>query len=451
MKYTYISTTSYKPYNKITSKAFFNNYLKQFTPNTNLCNFYLHQQQIIDKIIRIYTMHWGNNKYYAQHKSINKQHTSTKNLIKTPQKDKKTLIISSYDDLKNPVYSGGGAYCVHQLAKELSKKYNITVITGTYKNARNEKIDNINYIRVGSEIFGHKIGQLIFHYSILKYALKLKYDIWIESTMPPFTFSLLPFICRHKLIAWVNMLCAQDMQRKYKIKTQIIENELARHYKYIITPTDWVKNEIKKINSHALITTIPQGFDADEFKPTQKSNITNRNYFLSLGRIEINQKGLDLLLEAMKNTLPKINLIIAGGGGHNEEKKLKKIIKKDKLQNKIKIIGRISGENKKNLIQNSKGIILTSRFETFSLTALEAIMLQKPLICFKIPQLEWIPAKYSTKIKPFNTLELAKTMNKIWNGDYTPKISNYERTKYLNNFSWNAVSQKFSSIIENII
>src|SRR5947209_2354 len=111
-------------------------------------------------------------------------------------KNKLSIIISSYDDIKNPVYGGGGAQAVHQLAKKLAARYTVTVLTGTYKKAKNEMVDKVLYKRVGSDIFGHKIGQLLFQYALLRHAKKGNFDIWIESSTPPFTFSLLPLFCK---------------------------------------------------------------------------------------------------------------------------------------------------------------------------------------------------------------------------------------------------------------
>lgn len=370
--------------------------------------------------------------------------------MKMNKKTVKKIIISSYDDLKNPVYSGGGAYSVHQLAMRLQEKYEVTVLTGTYKKAKNEKIDKVQYIRLGSDIFGHKIGQLIYQYSLVKYALKNNFDLWIESSTPPFTFSLLPLFSKKPVVAWIHMLCSSDMQRKYKINIRFLEQELCKLYRLIITPTEWVKNEIKSMNKNAEITIIHPGFD-----PFIKNNQTEHEifvdrYLLYLGRIEINQKGLDLLLQAMPYTLINTKLIIAGNGTPKEENKLNKLIYKYGLIKKVKRVGRVSGEYKYNLIKNAKAVIIPSRFETFSLTALEAIMHQKPVICFDIPQLKWIPSKYALKIEPFRLPDLARGIDNIFTSRIKKQINNKDKKEYLEKFDWNNITAQFESHISQI-
>ena len=73
---------------------------------------------------------------------------------------KTSVIFSSYDDLHNPYYAGGGALAIREVAKRLVKKYNVTVITGKYPNSKDETIEGITYERVGTTHFGGKIGQL---------------------------------------------------------------------------------------------------------------------------------------------------------------------------------------------------------------------------------------------------------------------------------------------------
>lgn len=363
---------------------------------------------------------------------------------------KKKLIISSYDDQKNPVYSGGGAYVVHQLARNLVKKYEVTVITSTYQKAKSETIDGIKYIRTGSDIFGHKIGQLIFQYSLLKYALKNKYDIWIESTTPPFTFSLLPLFFKKPVVSWVNMLCSFDMQRKYKLNLRPIERELCKLYKYIIVPTDWVKKEIKIMNKNAKTLTMAPTIEQERHRKPIKKMRELDNYILFIGRIEINQKGLDLLLQAMSLTVKKIQLVIAGSGFRQEQKKLHYLIKKYDLERKVRVIGRVNGLKKEAVFKYSKAVVIPSRFETFSLTAMESILHQKPIICFNIPQLDWIPEKFALKITPFKLKKLAKAIDKIYSDKTTKRIFAHDKKEFLKNYNWKKNTQEFLKYISRI-
>src|SRR5205085_1806507 len=102
------------------------------------------------------------------------------------------------------------------------------------------------------------------------------------------------------------------------------------------------------------------------------------------GRIEVNQKGLDLLIEAYKLISQETNypLLIAGSGALDEMKKLKQLVKKLKMEKKIKLVGRVSGDQKIKLMMESVCMVVPSRYETFSIVALEALAYGIPLVTF---------------------------------------------------------------------
>jgi phosphatidyl-myo-inositol alpha-mannosyltransferase len=382
--------------------------------------------------------------------------------------NKPIIVISSYDDLKNPVYAGGGAYSVHQLAKGLSAEYSIIVLTGTYKNAIDRTIDKIHYVRIGSAIFGHKIGQLIYQLAVLFKAKTLKYDYWIESTTPPFTFSILALISNKPVIAWINMLSASDMQRKYFLNFTIIERFLARFYTYFVVPTDWVKKEVKAMNPKAQILRINCGFEyslslchSGGRRPIESHNWdaiasiksklqhdSKKPYLLYIGRIEVNQKGLDLLINAIAKTDKEINLIIAGNGETNEILKLRTLISYLGLNNRVEFVGQVDGAKKVDLFKHAFATIIPSRFETFCIVALESIFYQKYIIRFDIKQLSWIPDKFSYKVKAFDVKQLAKIINVC--AKTNKRLRKDESARFLKDYSWLKASDGFNNLIKQI-
>lgn len=364
---------------------------------------------------------------------------------------KLSIVISSYDDIENPVYAGGGSYAVHELAKGLAQKYKVTVLTGTYKEAKNELIDNVKYARIGSSVLGHKIGHLFFQYALLRYASRNDYDLWIESSTPPFTFSLLPLFSRKPVIIWINMLCCLDMRRKYKIDFEFIEHSLSKLYTHIIVPTDWVFREIKAMNKTAKVFMITQGIDVLKSPQPPFTKVgENGSYLLYIGRIEVDQKGLDLLLQALSITLEDVRLIIAGTGAKKEEDKLTDLISRYGVTKKVKRVGRVELSGKAILLKKAKAVIVPSRFETFSLSALESIIYQKPVICFDIPQLKWISEKYSVKIRPFSISQLAHSIDGIFSGKIKRRIKKKESAEILKKYNWDNSLQKFEEIIESL-
>ncbi len=365
------------------------------------------------------------------------------------KRNKKKLIISSYDDIKNPVYAGGGARAIHELALQLKNFYNVTVITGTYPGATNKTIQNVKYIRIGSDVFGNKIGQLVFQISLLSYIYRLPYDVWLESATPPFTFSLLPLLSKKPVICWVTMLCSDDMQRKYKINFSLVEKLLSQLYSFIIVPTPWIEKLTRKLNAHALIKVIEPGIEIKRLPEHARPRIKPA-YILFLGRIEINQKGLDLLLAAVKKSKKDILLYIAGTGAESEETNLTELINTYNLQNSVRVFGRVEGERKQELLQEATALVLPSRFETFGLAALEALSQKKPIVCFDLPQLSWIPNTISWKVKPFSVQQLSILLDNVYSGTLRKHITHKQIEEILFIYSRERSAHKFHSFIQEV-
>jgi glycosyltransferase involved in cell wall biosynthesis len=209
-----------------------------------------------------------------------------------------------------------------------------------------------------------------------------------------------------------------------------------------------LKNEIKKYNQRAIVDIIPNGVDL-------QTKLENRNLnknIVFIGRIEINQKGLDLLLNAFnKINLPaEHKLLIAGSGEKKEEEWLKNKI--GKLNNdRIEFIGRIEGENKKNFLKKAIFLIIPSRFESFSLVALEAFSYGLPVIVFNLENLKWISPECAIKVKPFDEDELARAIEKlIIDPELRMKMGD-KAWEFSKDFSWDSIGKKYLDYINNVL
>ena len=54
-----------------------------------------------------------------------------------------------YDDINNSWCGGGGAYRVFKVNENIAHNHEVTVLTGNFPGARSEKINGVNFIRVG--------------------------------------------------------------------------------------------------------------------------------------------------------------------------------------------------------------------------------------------------------------------------------------------------------------
>lgn len=300
------------------------------------------------------------------------------------------IIFSNYDDLQNPYYAGGGAHAIHQVAKRLAQSHTVTVLTASYPNSTDCMVDGVTYKRIGSHTVGPKIGQLLFLLLVPLYAWKLQknYDIWFESFTPPISTSCVPLFTKKRVIGVLHNLAGQYMQKKYHLPFAFLEKVGLSFYRELIALTPHKQKLVQSLGFAKKVWLIPNGIETP--KRIEKKQQTP--YILYIGRLDIVQKGIDLLLEAFAKVAHTIShqLYIAGDTTPEERKKITEMISKNKLEKRVKLLGKVSGDQKAQAFTNAAFLVLPSRFEGQGITFLEGISYEKPILCFDIPDLAWL-------------------------------------------------------------
>jgi glycosyltransferase involved in cell wall biosynthesis len=282
-----------------------------------------------------------------------------------------------FDDLKSPL-GGGQARVIYEISRRLAKRHEITIITSKYPGSKDEKIDNINYVRIGLEKFPWNFFAYIF--LAPWFVRKVPHDILIESFVPPISTMNTPLFTKKPVIGMVQWFFAREMSQKYKLPFLWWEKLGIKLYKNFIVYNNDLANKFQELlpKANILVNTFP--VDGPKIKP----KFSEKDYILFLGRIDIHHKGLDLLVKAFEKIASEIStkLIIAGGG--RQEKKFAKIVKKSNSSSKIKFIGRYDARLRDQLLSKCKLVVMPSRYEMAPLVAKEAMSFAKPVIAFKI-------------------------------------------------------------------
>ena len=130
-------------------------------------------------------------------------------------------------------------------------------------------------------------------------------------------------------------------------------------------------------------------------------------HILFLGRIDIREKGLDLLLAAYEKE--RAGHAVAGRGSSAPG------ARSDKLaallaatSGDVRWLGHVTGQHKQQLLEDSAFVVLPSRYESFGLAALEGMAYGKPVVHFDLPSLRWMDG--DVRVPPFDVSALAAEM-----------------------------------------
>jgi glycosyltransferase involved in cell wall biosynthesis len=319
--------------------------------------------------------------------------------------DRRHIVISSFDSSGNPWYAGGGAAVVEKVAQRLARDYRVTVVTAArHRGTRTE--GSVTYLSVPIFWAGPRAGQLLFQALLPFIALRLPHDLWIESFTPPFSTGLLPLLARRPVIGIDQLRAGETMSRKYHLPFFLVERLGLRPYRNLVVMNEANAEAVRRLSPKASVQVIENGV---EQHVVEEGRLGEGDHILFLGRIEMWEKGLDLLLAASAKGGLTLPLLLAGSGTEAEQKRLRAMVAD---QDHVQWLGHVSGEYKRQLLENSAFLVLPSRHETFGLAALEGMSYGKPVLHFDLPALRWMHGG-GVDVPPFDVDLLAERMRRL--------------------------------------
>lgn len=285
----------------------------------------------------------------------------------------------------------------------------------------------------------------------------------------------LPLIHMFHTLGFLKNSTRGNRKEKESKKRLKIEKEIMAKADYLIASTPWEKEQIVSFNNinPAKIKVIPCGVDLKLFKPVPMSEAkrflglsTEKEFILFVGRIDA-IKGIDVLIKAFDYLMSKnfkwkkeLGLIIIGGEvdlsireENQEWQRLKKLVVRLGLQEQIAFWGPQRQDLLPYFYSAAQALILPSRYESFSMVALEAMACGTTVIAsdvgglpftikdgengFLIPEGDWVGL--GEKISEI--LENQNLKNKI-------KKKAFTKAK---NFAWPLITQKVLSIYDSLI
>lgn len=357
------------------------------------------------------------------------------------------ILILDFDDIKNPYLNAGQARATLEVGSRLVSLGNkVTVLSSKYPGYKDRKEQGISYVHIGLGTKYIRLNNLIYIAIAPLVLQRHKVDCIIECFTAPFSTMFTPLFTNTPVVAIPTCFEADLLSKKYHLPFEAIEKFGLKLYRYFLPYTEYFDQKMKAANPQIVSEIIPEGVSDEYLKLKQK----DPKHILFLGRYDVYQKGIDLMLEAYSKVKSEIKypLVIVGKGTDTE--RIKSLITKYELSDSVKFLGAQYGDAKMKLLSHSVAVAFPSRHEGFSLFSLEATASGCPLISFDIPALKWLPASAGLKAKCFDVDEYAKQLLMV-NDSKKMRSMRKAARETAAHYTWDSVAMRISSFIDHVV
>ncbi|HEY3941210.1 MAG TPA: amino acid adenylation domain-containing protein [Acidimicrobiales bacterium] len=277
--------------------------------------------------------------------------------------------------------AGGGSVRTHEINRRLAADFDITVVCARYRGSRPRCEDGVQYRHVG--LPGGYFSELLAYFACIPLALaRHRSDLVVEDFGAPFSSVAVPWLTRRPVVGVVQWLFAAEKSRQYHVPFSAVERLGVRSHDRLIAVSGELGQVLARRNPRALVSVVANGLDEVAFEPPPA---TDRRDFAYLGRLEVAQKGLDLLLDAYARIAGDVEQDLVLGGDGPDRDQLEAMVAERGLTGRVRFAGRIAADARFAWLAAADLVVMPSRYETFGMVAAEAMAMQTPVVAFDIP------------------------------------------------------------------
>jgi glycosyltransferase involved in cell wall biosynthesis len=368
----------------------------------------------------------------------------------------------------------GPSVHVYQLAQGLAKHGHAVDVLTLNNNELNGTltdeypINNFEVLSIVKNQFHSIFSYILNSASIIK-KLESNYDIIHAHTIS--SSSLLIYKPRTPSVVtvhgvyseWYNKMKSEIISEKINLIKKIrllagaliysnLEARYCRSAENLIVLTEKEKRLVKKhysVSSETNFFMVPNGVEIKQFECLP--SVTDRRFFLFVGRMAANKGILDLLhaWEQFQKQYPNINLVIAG-----RTDELTPLVYEYSQKPGLNIIVEENCSIKKlySYYKNAVGVIIPSRFEGLPLTLLDAMGHSKAILLSDKLDLETIIGDSVFFFNPSDPDTFASAIETVLTDDIMrADLEQKSRLKFIESFSLDVMIKNVCAVYETII
>ncbi len=354
-----------------------------------------------------------------------------------------------YDDVRNPWVGGGGAVRVAELYHRLGERVYATIASGRFPGATDHSEGSTRYLHLGAER-PYWWSRASFGMAARKMLIDADYDVAVFD-FSAYTPILIPRgrpigITVHHL---TGPSARQRWGRVIGSGISLFERSmLARAARFSATSTataDLLRERLPAIPIDMVYAGVPDDLFELDRQP--------EDYLLYFGRLDIFQKGLDTLLEAMallRRRGREVELRIAGRG--KDAAQVTAAVRDLGLEDSVTLLGAVTEDKRRALYSGAVMQLMPSRFEGFGMVAAEAMAAGVPLIASAAGSLvEVVDAPRGGILVPPNDPEaLASAVEKLLDDPATRETLALTARLSAQRFRWSYVAEAHYDFLKRI-
>lgn len=177
----------------------------------------------------------------------------------------------------------------------------------------------------------------------------------------------------------------------------------------------------------------------------ETETVPEEDFVLSFGRL-VKTKGLDVLMEAMRNV--DCRLVVCGKGP--EEERLKRRCAKLGIKDRVDFRGYVSEEEKGSLISRCRFHVMPSLFESFGLAALESMRCGKPVVYSEVNGLPEVVGDGGIGVPPGDPATLAGAMKLLLDDDVLRQEKGALARRQAETYTWDRHIGNLEDVLEDV-
>jgi len=353
-----------------------------------------------------------------------------------------------YDHPENPWVGGGGAIRALELNRRLQARgHVVTVLSGAFPGASDGILDGLEFRFTGSAS-GYIRSTLTFAYMACRYARAHagEFDIVVEDFAPwnpVFSYRLVrpPAVLHVNHCEGLNILKRRPLSG---LPFFLIEKYYPPRFSHVTALSEWTRRKVGVENSFVL----PAGIGADLVEEGRSSALPQaerEDYVVYLGRLEINNKGLDTLVDAARK-LGGIRILVAGRG--RDERRLRDMAS----GLPVEFLGFVTEKEKRNLLRKASLFVLPSRFEGWGISVLEAAAFGTPAVVSDIPELGYaLEGGFGRSFRTGDPEDLARVMGGLYSDRGALGSMGLRGVEFASSHNWDSIALVYEKYLQGIV